>query len=212
MPEIKISASILNSDLSELRKIAEQIEINNIEYLHFDVMDGEFVENITYGSCVQAAVKPHFGGVMDTHLMVRRPDRQIKLFAEAGSDIITFHAESDSNISDTIRLIKSFGVKAGLAVKPGTDISVVMPYLDELDMVLVMTVEPGYGGQGFIPETLDKIRAVRAAAPDIDIQVDGGINNKTAALVREAGANILVSGTYLFRAESMSAAAELLRK
>ena len=124
MPEIKISASILNSDLSELRKIAEQIEKNNIEYLHFDVMDGEFVENITYGSCVQAAVKPHFGGVMDTHLMVRRPDRQIKLFAEAGSDIITFHAESDSNISDTIRLIKSFGVKAGLAVKPGTDMKI----------------------------------------------------------------------------------------
>ncbi len=211
MPEIKISASILNSDLSDLKGMAKKVDENKIEYLHYDVMDGEFVENITYGSSVQAAVKQHSRAVMDTHFMVMHPQRQIKLFADAGSDIITFHAESDCNIDEVIDMIKACGVKAGLAIKPNTPADVVMPYLGKLDMVLVMTVEPGYGGQGFIHSTLDKIKAVRNAAPDIDIQVDGGINAETAKLVKEAGANILVSGTYLFRADDMKAAADLLR-
>ena len=211
MPEIKISASILNSDLGDLKGMAKKIDDNNIEYLHYDVMDGEFVENITYGSSVQAAIKPHSRAVMDTHLMVLHPQRQIKLFADAGSDIITFHAESDCDISSVIDEIKACGVKAGLAIKPNTPVETVFPYLDKADMILVMTVEPGYGGQGFIKETLGKISEVRKRAPMLDIQVDGGINAETARLVREAGANILVSGTYLFRAENMAEAADLLR-
>lgn len=211
MPEIKISASILNSDLGDLKGMAKKIDDNNIEYLHYDVMDGEFVENITYGSSVQAAVKPFSRAVMDTHLMVLHPQRQIKLFADAGSDIITFHAESDCDISSVIEEIKSFGVKTGLAIKPNTPVETVFPYLDKVDMILVMTVEPGYGGQGFIKETLGKISEVRKRVPMLDIQVDGGINAETARLVREAGANILVSGTYLFRAENMAKAADLLR-
>ena len=211
MPEIKISASILNSDLGNLREMAKKVDESNIEYLHYDVMDGEFVENITYGSGIQAAIKPDSKAIMDTHLMVMHPGRQIKLFAKAGSDIITFHEESDCDISAVIDEIKSYGVKAGLAIKPGTPAERVFPYLDKLDMVLVMTVEPGYGGQGFITSTLEKIAAIREKAPHIDIQVDGGINSETAKLVKKAGANILVSGTYLFRAENMKSAADALR-
>lgn len=211
MPDIKISASILNSDLGNLREMAKKVDESEIEYLHYDVMDGEFVENITYGSSVQAAIKPDSKAVMDTHLMVIHPLRQIKLFAEAGSDIITFHEESDCDILAVIDEIKSYGIRAGLAIKPDTPAERVYPYLDKLDMVLVMTVEPGYGGQGFIMSTLEKIAAIREKAPDIDIQVDGGINAETAKLVKKAGANILVSGTYLFRAENMKAAADSLR-
>ena len=211
MPDIKISASILNSDLGNLREMAKKVDESNIEYLHYDVMDGEFVENITYGSGIQAAIKPYSKAVMDTHLMVIHPHRQIKLFAEAGSNIITFHEESDCDIPAVIDEIKSYGVKAGLAIKPNTPAERVFPYLDKLDMVLVMTVEPGYGGQGFIMSTLEKISAIREKAPHIDIQVDGGINAETAKLVKKAGANILVSGTYLFRAENMKSAADSLR-
>ena len=204
MLPVKISASVLNSDLSRLGESAAAIAENGIEYLHFDVMDGEFVENITYGSAVQNSLKSRTTALLDTHLMVKTPARQIPLFAAAGSAIITFHVESDGDPAALIDLIHSLGVRAGVAPKPKT-----------ADMILVMTVEPGYGGQGFIPKMTDKIRAIRAHADEmgrpIDIQVDGGINEKTAPLVKEAGANILVAGTYLFRAENMKAAADLLR-
>lgn len=215
MPSVKISASILNSDLSDLKGQAEKISESNIEYVHFDVMDGEFVENITYGSAVQKAILPHSAAKMDTHLMVLHPQRQAKLFAEAGSDIITFHLESDCNADELIDEIHSFGVRAGVAVKPATPAEAVFPFIEKADMVLVMTVEPGYGGQGFIPETVQKIRAVRNEADrlgrDIDIQVDGGINASTAALVKEAGANVLVAGTFLFKSEDMKKAADSMR-
>lgn len=215
MLPVKISASVLNSDLSRLGESAAAIAENGIEYLHFDVMDGEFVENITYGSAVQNSLKSRTTALLDTHLMVKTPARQIPLFAAAGSAIITFHVESDGDPAALIDLIHSLGVKAGVALKPKTPAEAAFPYIETADMILVMTVEPGYGGQGFIPEMTDKIRAIRARADEtgrpIDIQVDGGINEKTAPLVKEAGANILVAGTYLFRAENMKAAADLLR-
>lgn len=215
MLPVKISASVLNSDLSRLGESAAAIAENGIEYLHFDVMDGEFVENITYGSAVQNSLKSRTTALLDTHLMVKTPARQIPLFAAAGSAIITFHVESDGDPAALIDLIHSLGVKAGVALKPKTPAEAAFPYIETADMILVMTVEPGYGGQGFIPEMTDKIRAIRAHADEmgrpIDIQVDGGINEKTAPLVKEAGANILVAGTYLFRAENMKAAADLLR-
>lgn len=215
MPPIKISASVLNSDLSRLGETAEKIAENSIEYLHFDVMDGEFVENITYGSAVQNSIKTRSTALLDTHLMVKTPARQIPLFAAAGSAIITFHIESDGDPAELIDKIHSLGVKAGIALKPNTPADAVFPYIEKADMVLVMTVEPGYGGQGFIPEMTEKIRAVREYAEkigrDIDIQVDGGINEKTAVLVKNAGANVLVAGTYLFRAEGMKKAADLMR-
>lgn len=215
MLPVKISASVLNSDLSRLGESAAAIAENGIEYLHFDVMDGEFVENITYGSAVQNSLKSRTTALLDTHLMVKTPARQIPLFAAAGSAIITFHVESDGDPAALIDLIHSLGVRAGVALKPKTPAEAAFPYIETADMILVMTVEPGYGGQGFIPEMTDKIRAIRARADEmgrpIDIQVDGGINKKTAPLVKEAGANILVAGTYLFRAENMKAAADLLR-
>lgn len=215
MPPVKISASVLNSDLSRLGETAEKIAENGIEYLHFDVMDGEFVENITYGSAVQNAIKNRTAALLDTHLMVKTPARQIPLFAAAGSEIITFHVESDGSPAELIDEIHRLGVRAGVALKPNTPAEAAFPYIEKADMILVMTVEPGYGGQGFIPEMIEKIRAIRAYAEkigrDIDIQVDGGINDKTAALVKEAGANVLVAGTYLFRAENMRAAAQLMR-
>lgn len=210
MPETIISASILNSDLSDLRGTAEKVHESGSQWLHFDVMDGEFVENITFGSSVLAAVRANTRLFLDVHLMVAHPMRQVKLFADAGADNITFHVESDCDPKAVIDEIHRLGLKAGISVKPKTPVSQIAPFMAEADMVLIMTVEPGYGGQGFIHETLEKIREVRKMYPDKHIEVDGGINADTAKLVREAGANVLVAGTYLFRADDMRAAAESL--
>lgn len=215
MPSVKISASVLNSDLSALGNEVKRISDNGIEYVHFDVMDGEFVENITYGSAVQKSILPHTSAKIDTHLMVMHPGRQVKLFADAGSDIITFHVESECDADALIDEIHSYGVKAGVAVKPNTPAEAVFPYIEKADMVLVMTVEPGYGGQGFIHAMTDKIHKVREEADrlgkDIDIQVDGGINTETAKLVKDAGANVLVAGTFLFKSEDMKKSADSMR-
>ncbi len=217
MPSVKISASILNSDLSNLSSEIKKACNGGVDWIHIDVMDGEFVNNISYGSGVQSAVIPHITRPVevDTHLMVLHPQKHIADFAAAYSDTITFHIESDCEPMDVISEIHGWGKKAGIALKPKTPAEAVLPYLDKVEMVLVMTVEPGYGGQSFMYDMLDKIRVIREKASalgrDIDIQVDGGINTETARLVKEAGANVLVAGTFLFKSDDMKASADSMR-
>lgn len=210
-----VSASVLSADMLNLEREIEKMEKNGIDMLHFDVMDGIFVDNITYGLPILSAVRKKTDMVLDVHLMITDPLKYAKEFAKAGADIITFHVESESDISETIKAVKSSGVKVAAALRPRTPASAVKDYISDLDMILVMTVEPGFGGQSFIPETVPKIREIRdmlkAAGSDAHIQVDGGINSETAGIVREAGADVLVSGSYLFKAEDMSEAAACLR-
>ena len=209
----KVSASLLGCDLSNLGREAEKAVQGGCDWIHFDVMDGSFVENITMGAPVQKTLNPDY--FMDTHLMVSRPDKQIDFFAKSGSDIITFHTEADSDIDHTINKIHRAGLMAGLSVKPATPAEELFPYLEKLEMVLIMTVEPGYGGQGFLNYTLPKISKVRDKAMGLNhpllIEVDGGINAETAPLAINAGANVLVSGSYLFKAQDTAAAVRALK-
>ncbi|MFA5658090.1 MAG: ribulose-phosphate 3-epimerase [Oscillospiraceae bacterium] len=210
-----VSASILSADFSKLECEIHRAEKSGADMIHFDVMDGIFVNNISFGVPVLKSVKKCTLLPFDVHLMINEPLRFIKPFAEAGADIITFHAEAGSDVKETIDLIHSFGIKAGISVKPATPLSEIIPYLDNLELVLVMTVEPGFGGQGLIASTLKKISELRRLAFEnnynISIQVDGGINGDTAQTVLSAGADNLVSGSYLFGAENMKAAVLSLR-
>lgn len=213
--EILVSASILAADLANLEKELKSLQFCGVDMVHIDVMDGVFVDNISYGNNVVAAIRPHSALCFDTHLMVINPLPLVPLFAKAGSDLLTFHIESKCDIKTCINEIHANKMKAGLALKPFTAVEECFEFLDMLEMVLIMTVEPGYGGQGFIPETLEKIEKLHKEITkrnlNVDIQVDGGINAETASLVKKAGANVLVAGTYLFKAENMADAVNSLR-
>jgi ribulose-phosphate 3-epimerase len=199
-----------------LENEVHRLEKNGIDMLHFDVMDGVFVNNITYGLPILAAIRKITDMTLDVHLMITDPARYVKRFAESGADIISFHLESQSDTMKTISMIKESGAKAALAVKPGTPAEDVYEYLPYLDMVLVMTVEPGFGGQSFIPETAEKVRLVRQKITELGldtfVQVDGGIDANTSYTVKKAGANVLVSGSYLFKASDMAQAAAGLKE
>ncbi len=202
---VKFSPSILTADFVHLGEAIEELDNAKTDMFHLDVMDGIFVPNISIGIPVVDSIRKATDTVLDVHLMIDRPHRYIEQFAKAGADIIGFHIEAGSDVKGTIDLIHSFGKKACLTIKPKTPASAVFEYLKMLDMVLVMSVEPGFGGQKFMPESLDKIKEIREKAQelglDIDIEVDGGINLETAPLAVKAGANVLVTGNVLFSAD-----------
>lgn len=199
--ETQVSASILNADLLHLEKEVRRLEEAGADMLHYDVMDGMFVPNISFGLPVMKAISDTTKLFMDVHLMIQRPHVYIQDFVQAGADMITFHLESESDPLETICAIHAAGCKAGLSLKPDTPGNAVKPYLDHLDNILIMTVEPGFGGQSFMYHMLDKICEVHKmiAGKPIMLQVDGGINAETAQLVSASGADLLVAGSYLFR-------------
>lgn len=208
---IKISPSILSCDFAKLGQDVEKAEKGGAEYLHIDVMDGVFVPNISFGAPIQKAIRKQSKIVFDTHLMIIDPIRYIEDFAKAGSDIITIHIESCDNVSEVLDKIHSYGIKTGLSIKPKTPVEDVLPFIDKVDMLLIMSVEPGFGGQSFIPESLDKIRTARKLFPTLDIEVDGGINADNIGEVVKAGANIIVAGSAVFGHEDVANAISVLK-
>lgn len=211
-----VSASILSADFLNLKSEIKRVEESGSDMLHFDVMDGIFVNNISFGFPLLEAVKKSTKLCLDVHLMIAKPLKYAARFAAAGADIITFHLESNDDPEAVIAKIKKSGVKTGLSIKPGTPFENTIPYLDKIDMLLIMTVEPGFGGQSYITEMNEKIRLAKKYINenklDTAIQVDGGINEITSVQASDAGANVLVAGNYLFKAPSMKEAVESIRK
>ena len=215
MSNNKIAPSILAADYANFASELKRIEETSAEYVHIDIMDGQFVPNISWGADVVASMRKHSKLVFDCHLMVVNPERYVDAFAQAGADIMTIHAESTLHIHGALQKIKAAGMKAGVVINPGTPVSAIESVLSLVDQVLIMTVNPGFGGQAFIPETLEKVAKVAQLRDekgyDFDIEVDGGVDNKTIKACYDAGANVFVAGSYLFKASDLAAQVETLR-
>ena len=213
-----ISPSILASDMLNLGNEIKKIENSGAKYVHIDIMDGCFVPNISFGMPIISAIRKCTDLVLDVHAMIVEPDRYVDDFLKCGADIVTFHYEAldDERIRAAIDKIKESGKKVGISIKPKTEAEVLYPYIDKIDMVLVMTVEPGFGGQKFMVDTMDKVKKIReysnSKSIDLDIQVDGGVNDSTIKIASDAGANIFVLGTGFFKSEKLLTAEEILSK
>lgn len=209
---IYVSPSILSADFANLERDIKRIEDGGADWVHVDVMDGHFVPNITIGVPVVASIRKVTKLPLDVHLMIENPEKYVEPFVKAGADILTFHYECGTDIKKTIDVIKSFGIKVGLSIKPKTTPDVVFPYLKDLDLLLVMTVEPGFGGQKFMQDCADKIPVIKEKAPEnLIIQVDGGINAETARICTLYGANSLVAGNYIYKSADIKSAIKSLR-
>ncbi len=214
MSKIIISPSILSADFANLERDIKKVENAGADWIHVDVMDGHFVPNITIGAPVVKSLRPVTNLTLDVHLMIENPEKYIEDFIKAGADIITFHYEAvlPENISDLITKIKEKGIKAGLSIKPKTSPEDILKYLPELDMLLVMTVEPGFGGQKFMQDCAEKIKTIKKHAPEnLIIQVDGGINNETAKICTNYGATSLVAGNYIYKSDDIKQAIKSLK-
>lgn len=205
MKTFKIAPSVLSADYANFETELKKLEASGAEYAHLDVMDGHFVPNISFGAGVVASMRPHSKMVFDCHLMVSNPEHHIEEFARAGADIISIHVEATPHIHGALQKIRAAGVKPSVVINPGTPVEAIKNVLNLVDQVLVMTVNPGFGGQVFLPETMGKIRelvALREANQlNFDIEVDGGIDDKTIQMAREAGANVFVAGSYVFKGD-----------
>ncbi|PFA68999.1 ribulose-phosphate 3-epimerase [Bacillus sp. AFS015802] len=213
---MKIAPSILSANFAELGNEIKEVEQGGADYIHVDVMDGHFVPNITLGPMIVKAIRPLTTLPLDVHLMIENPSQYIEAFADAGADYITVHVEADPHLHRTIQMIKGKGVKAGVVLNPGTPAESIRPILQDVDMVLLMTVNPGFGGQSFIPSVVPKIKQIREWAnevnPSLEIEVDGGINPETAAVCAEAGADVFVAGSAIYNQSDRGAAIEELKK
>lgn len=215
MSSLKIAPSILAADYACFAAELARIEKTNAEYVHIDIMDGQFVPNISFGADVVASMRKHSKLVFDCHLMVVNPERYVEAFAQAGADIMTIHVESTLHSHGALQKIRAAGMRAGVVINPGTPVSAVEPLLSLVDQVLIMTVNPGFGGQAFIPECLEKVAAIAKIRDErglsFDIEVDGGVDDKTIRACYQAGANVFVAGSYLFKAADLAAQVQTLR-